>query len=134
MWPDEPNISKDLINIAKTATPHIAGHSWEGKINGLDWVYKDLVKIYNLNSKFKFEFKFKNKSKPKFINNNIKYNNLIKKFDSSDIEFFNNKDFVLGVDLLFGLSKYTKSIKSAEIKNIANIFKELRSGRARREK
>ena len=38
---------------------------------------RNLVKIYNLNSKFKFEFKFKNKSKPKFINNNIKYNNLI---------------------------------------------------------
>ena len=130
VWPDEPNISKDLIKIAKIATPHIAGHSWEGKINGLDWVYKDLVKIYNFNSKFKF----KHKSKPKYINNNIKYNNLITKFDIADIKLFYNKDFILGVDLLFGLSEYTKSLKSADLKNIANIFQKLRLGLARREK
>ena len=130
VWPGEPKISKDLIKVAKIATPHIAGHSWEGKINGLDWVYKYLIKINSINS----IFKLKDRSKPIFINNNIKYSNLIKKFDSSNIELFYKKDFILGIDLLFGLSDYTKSLKFAEYKNIEKIFKKLRSGVARREK
>ena len=34
VWPGEPDLDKDLLAMADIATPHIAGYSLEGKING----------------------------------------------------------------------------------------------------
>ena len=34
-WENEPNINKDLFPHLDFATPHIAGHSWNGKVNGV---------------------------------------------------------------------------------------------------
>ncbi|MDQ6980332.1 MAG: 4-phosphoerythronate dehydrogenase [Ghiorsea sp.] len=43
-WEDEPNINLDLLNHAQVliATPHIAGHSLDGKAANTYFVYKDL--------------------------------------------------------------------------------------------
>ncbi len=34
-WENEPNINRDLFPFLDFATPHIAGHSWNGKVNGV---------------------------------------------------------------------------------------------------
>ena len=34
VWPGEPDLNNDLLAMADIATPHIAGYSLEGKING----------------------------------------------------------------------------------------------------
>jgi len=34
VWENEPNIDKELVNLAHIATPHIAGYSADGKANG----------------------------------------------------------------------------------------------------
>ena len=49
VWPGEPDIEPGLIAGAKVATPHIAGHSELGKLNGSFAVYKAWCKA------FKFE-------------------------------------------------------------------------------
>lgn len=39
VWEDEPNFSRELAEQAFLATPHLAGHSYEGKVNGTVVVY-----------------------------------------------------------------------------------------------
>lgn len=39
VWEDEPNFSTELADLAFLATPHLAGHSYEGKTNGTIAVY-----------------------------------------------------------------------------------------------
>lgn len=39
VWEDEPNFSSELADLAFLATPHLAGHSYEGKTNGTIAVY-----------------------------------------------------------------------------------------------
>lgn len=34
VWENEPNIKMELLNMVKISTPHIAGYSLEGKVNG----------------------------------------------------------------------------------------------------
>ncbi len=38
-WEGEPNYRADLLARADLATPHVAGHSFEGKVNGTLYVY-----------------------------------------------------------------------------------------------
>lgn len=40
VWPDEPQIDPELIRATTLATPHVAGHSVDGKLNGTLMVYK----------------------------------------------------------------------------------------------
>jgi erythronate-4-phosphate dehydrogenase len=42
VFPSEPRIDASLIQIADIATPHIAGHSYDGKLLGTQMVYEDL--------------------------------------------------------------------------------------------
>jgi erythronate-4-phosphate dehydrogenase len=44
VWENEPQISAELLRVAQTATPHIAGYSLEGKINGTMMMKKALDK------------------------------------------------------------------------------------------
>lgn len=39
VWENEPNFSSDLASVAFLATPHLAGHSYEGKVNGTMAIY-----------------------------------------------------------------------------------------------
>ncbi|MDR2849304.1 MAG: 4-phosphoerythronate dehydrogenase [Verrucomicrobiota bacterium] len=39
-WEGEPSIRRDLLARADLATPHIAGHAYEGKVNGTAIVYR----------------------------------------------------------------------------------------------
>lgn len=48
VWENEPHINCDLIDKALIATPHIAGYSVDGKINGTYQVYKALCQYFEL--------------------------------------------------------------------------------------
>ena len=43
VWENEPDISPDLLAACSLATPHIAGYSLEGKLNGTALLYKSLA-------------------------------------------------------------------------------------------
>lgn len=42
VWENEPNIDIALMNMSDITTPHIAGYSLEGKVNGTTMIYKAL--------------------------------------------------------------------------------------------
>jgi erythronate-4-phosphate dehydrogenase len=42
VWESEPNINHELLNISEIATPHIAGHSINAKINASNMIFEDL--------------------------------------------------------------------------------------------
>lgn len=42
VWENEPDIDNRLMNMINLATPHIAGYSLEGKVNGTTMIYKAL--------------------------------------------------------------------------------------------
>jgi erythronate-4-phosphate dehydrogenase len=45
VWENEPEINKKLMNKAAIGTPHIAGYSLEGKVNGTLMVYEALAEF-----------------------------------------------------------------------------------------
>jgi erythronate-4-phosphate dehydrogenase len=49
VWENEPSINTDLVAKTKIATPHIAGYSFEGKVNGTKMIYNSLCKFLNVN-------------------------------------------------------------------------------------
>ncbi len=49
VWEDEPQINTSLLNKVSLATPHIAGYSLEGKLNGTKMMFDNLKKFFNLN-------------------------------------------------------------------------------------
>ena len=51
VWEGEPNIDAKLLSIADVATPHIAGYSLEGKVNGTLMVYDKLSQFLGINKK-----------------------------------------------------------------------------------
>jgi erythronate-4-phosphate dehydrogenase len=44
VWENEPDLNLPLLDKVQIATPHIAGYSVEGKINGTIMIYKALCK------------------------------------------------------------------------------------------
>jgi len=48
VWADEPLINKDLMNHSLLATPHIAGHSFQGKVRGTLQVVEAFENFYNI--------------------------------------------------------------------------------------
>ncbi len=40
VWPGEPNLSPEHINAVDIGTPHIAGYSFDGKVNGTVMIYR----------------------------------------------------------------------------------------------
>lgn len=50
VWENEPHIDPELLQQAFIATPHIAGYSTDGKVNGTSMVVNSLTKYFNLPS------------------------------------------------------------------------------------
>jgi erythronate-4-phosphate dehydrogenase len=48
VWENEPNINTELLNKVKIGTPHIAGYSLEGKVNGTVILYKALCNFLKM--------------------------------------------------------------------------------------
>ena len=55
VWENEPSINEDLLDKVSIATPHIAGYSYEGKVNGTKMIYESLCKYLNADAKFEFK-------------------------------------------------------------------------------
>lgn len=49
VWENEPSINKELVNKVLFSTPHIAGYSLEGKINGTKMMVDAMNKFFNKN-------------------------------------------------------------------------------------
>lgn len=54
VWENEPEINIDLLNKVVIGTPHIAGYSLEGKINGTKMIFNALADYLKQNISFNF--------------------------------------------------------------------------------
>ncbi len=48
VWENEPAISKDLLQEVDIGTPHIAGYSLDGKLNGTKMIYESTCKYFGV--------------------------------------------------------------------------------------
>lgn len=53
VWENEPEINHSLLNKVYFGTPHIAGYSYEGKINGTRMIYSALCRFLNVEESYK---------------------------------------------------------------------------------
>ena len=47
VWENEPELNPELLKKVYIGTPHIAGYSYEGKVNGTTMIYSALCKFLN---------------------------------------------------------------------------------------
>lgn len=87
VWENEPNIDEQLVDQVIIGTPHIAGYTFEGKVNGTIMIYEALVEFLK---------------KEKFIS--------LKLPDVNDQE----KDFNISISTEISLNKIVKSIYDIE--------------------
>jgi len=48
VWEKEPDFDQELLDLVELGTPHIAGYSFEGKVNGTTMVYNKLCEFFNI--------------------------------------------------------------------------------------
>ncbi len=53
VWETEPNYDSELLKLVSIGTPHIAGYSYEGKVNGTVMIYNALSKYLGVNPNWK---------------------------------------------------------------------------------
>ncbi len=47
-WNNEPEVNEELIDVADIATPHIAGYSYQGKLNGTSLAVKAVARFFGI--------------------------------------------------------------------------------------
>lgn len=47
VWENEPHLNSELLKVVEFGTPHIAGYSYEGKVNGTKMIYDALCDFLN---------------------------------------------------------------------------------------
>ncbi|MDO9463693.1 MAG: 4-phosphoerythronate dehydrogenase [bacterium] len=52
VWENEPDIDTEMLKMALIGTPHIAGYSFDGKVNGMFMVYNSLCQYLNKKAKW----------------------------------------------------------------------------------
>jgi erythronate-4-phosphate dehydrogenase len=53
VWEGEPRIETELLQLADIGTPHIAGHSFDGKVNGTEMLYAAVCRLLNVRPTWK---------------------------------------------------------------------------------
>ncbi len=48
VWENEPTISPELLDVVDLGTPHIAGYSFDGKVNGSRLIYEAACRFFEL--------------------------------------------------------------------------------------
>jgi erythronate-4-phosphate dehydrogenase len=48
VWENEPHISPELLDVVDIGTPHIAGYSFDGKVNGARMIYEAVCGFFHL--------------------------------------------------------------------------------------
>ncbi len=54
-WEGEPGIEQELLDMVDIATPHIAGHSYEGKVMGTVMVYREACRFLDVGAEWDYE-------------------------------------------------------------------------------
>jgi erythronate-4-phosphate dehydrogenase len=54
VWEDEPNIDAELLEMVDIGTPHIAGHSLDGKVAGMIMIYRSACEYFGVGAEFDF--------------------------------------------------------------------------------
>lgn len=112
VWEDEPYINKEILNIVDIGTPHIAGHSYEGKVRGTRMIYDGACAYF---------FKRNDWSLPNSIITDI--------VDRIDISSSRSpiRDSILGVYKIFEDSeKFKENMKNNNLNDSAAIFDKFR--------
>ncbi len=52
VWENEPDIDTEMLKMALIGTPHIAGYSFDGKVNGMFMIYNSLCQYLNKKAKW----------------------------------------------------------------------------------
>jgi len=55
VWENEPDIDYELLRKVDIGTPHIAGYSLDGKVNGVRMIYEAMCKYFDLNINLNIE-------------------------------------------------------------------------------
>ncbi len=50
VWNNEPNVDKELMNMADIATPHIAGYSYQGKQNSTSAAVRTVARFFGISA------------------------------------------------------------------------------------
>mgnify|MGYP000453717884 CR=1 FL=1 len=114
VWIGEPCPSNEIINFALLATPHIAGHSIDGKINGTIMLIESLQNCIDINTD------------QKKLNLHVMKNFISSNDIGDEDEFFidnYNKEYDIKLESDIFKTKYVNS----NIANKKNIFNEVRS-------
>lgn len=53
-WNNEPAVDKELVNMADIATPHIAGYSYQGKLNGTASAVRGAARVLGISRLYDF--------------------------------------------------------------------------------
>ncbi|MBQ4286706.1 MAG: 4-phosphoerythronate dehydrogenase [Bacteroidales bacterium] len=53
-WSHEPDIDRELLELADIATPHIAGYSYQGKLNATSMAVRAVARFYSLEPLYEF--------------------------------------------------------------------------------
>ncbi len=92
VWENEPDYDLDLMKLIEIGTQHIAGYSFEGKVNGTTMIYDQFCSYMNLKSSWKPEL-------PQVHNNVISLQKNEKKLDTL-VNIFNKSYQIKQDDLL----------------------------------
>lgn len=92
VWENEPDVDLSLLKRVKIGTPHIAGYTWEGKINGTIMIFNALNNFLGTNYNFDFALPSVKNSILSYNQNNfdeIEFHNLLRRI--YDIESDNEQ-------------------------------------------
>ncbi|MBL1214637.1 MAG: 4-phosphoerythronate dehydrogenase [Ignavibacteriae bacterium] len=53
VWEDEPNLNDELLGLTDIASPHVAGYTLEGKVNGTKLIYDQFCKFLKIKPTWK---------------------------------------------------------------------------------
>ncbi len=70
VWENEPDINIELVKNVLIATPHIAGYSYEGKVNGTKIIYASLCEYLGEDKAFRFDLPIPQESTLLYDNSN----------------------------------------------------------------
>ncbi len=82
VWANEPDINSDLLNLVDIGTPHIAGYSYNAKLNGVDTIFNAACAFFFKEGKWSKE-RILDKMKRKSIDLNDDENKIYKAVQSA---------------------------------------------------
>src|SRR3989339_96744 len=91
VWEKEPSIDTELVKLVSLGTPHIAGYSFDGKVNGMFMIYEALCKFLGVPIQWKADNILSDKSRPPIVfdNENCNYEKIDDAVDKIVSQMYN---------------------------------------------